>query len=113
MQTLLRKRFLLENMHKIWGNDTMNRKIVETDIEQLSKTVKAMESKQERELKQAVQQYNQVVQQNKNLQTERNIYRNALEEIKKIIDKDRDERNHLRLTAVSVYSIFEKLQEVL
>lgn len=60
----------------------MNRKIVETDIEQLSKTAKAMESKQSRKLKTAIRQYNQVVQQNKDLQTERNVYRKALEEFK-------------------------------
>lgn len=84
----------------------MNRKIVETDIEQLSKTVKAMESKQERDLKQAVQQYNQVVQQNKNLQTERNIYRNALVEIQAIAGKSKNYSS----TATKIYN---KCSEVL
>lgn len=84
----------------------MNRKIIETDIEQLSKTVKAMESKQERDLKQAVQQYNQVVQQNKNLQTECNIYRNALVEIQAIAGKSKNYSS----TATKIYN---KCSEVL
>lgn len=84
----------------------MNRKIIETDIEQLSKTIKAMESEQERKLKQAVQQYNQVVQQNKDLQTERNIYRNALVEIQAIAGKSKNYSS----TATKIY---EKCAEVL
>ena len=84
----------------------MNRKIIETDIEQLSKTIKAMESEQERKLKQAVQQYNQVVQQNKDLQTERNIYRNALVEIQAIAGKSKNYSS----TATKIYN---KCSEVL
>lgn len=84
----------------------MNRKIVETDIEQLSKTVKAMESKQERDLKKAVQQYNKVVQQNKDLQTERNVYRKTLEEIQAIAGKSKNYSS----TATKIY---EKCSEVL
>ena len=84
----------------------MNRKIIETDVEQLSKTIKAMESKQERDLKQAVQQYNQVVQQNKDLQTERNVYRKALEEIQAIAGKSKNYSS----TATKIYN---KCSEVL
>lgn len=84
----------------------MNRKIIETDIEQLSKTIKAMESEQERKLKQAVQQYNQVVQQNKDLQTERNVYRTALTEIQAIAGKSKNYSS----TATKIYN---KCSEVL
>lgn len=84
----------------------MNRKIVETDIEQLSKTVKAMENKQERDLKRAVQQYDKVVQQNKYLQTERNVYKKALEEIQAIAGKSKNYSS----TATKIY---EKCSEVL
>lgn len=84
----------------------MNRKIVETNIEELSKTAKAIESKQARELKTAVQQYNQVVQQNNDLQTERNIYRKALEEIQAIAEKSKNYSS----TATKIY---EKCSEVL
>ena len=70
----------------------MNRKIIETDIEQLSKTIKAMESEQERKLKQAVQQ--------------RNVYRTALTEIQAIAGKSKNYSS----TATKIYN---KCSEVL
>ena len=84
----------------------MNKKFVETDIEQLFKTVKALESEQERELKTAIKQYNQVVQQNKELQMERNVYRKALEEIQVIAGKSKSYSS----TATKIY---DKCNEVL
>lgn len=84
----------------------MDRKIVETNIEQLSKTVKAIESKQECKLKRTIQQYNQVVQQNKNLQTELNVYRTALIEIQAIANKSKNYSS----TATKIYN---KCDEVL
>lgn len=69
----------------------MNRKIIKTDIEQLSKTVKAMESKQERELKTARNQYNKVVEQNKKLQQlakqQGDSYEYCIQELEKKFEK--------------------------
>lgn len=62
----------------------MDRKIVEVDLEALLKKATSIENKNERKFKTTVQQYNKVVQQNKNLQAELNNYKKVLEEIREI-----------------------------
>lgn len=67
------------------------KKLTLINLDALQKLVEESENEHEEALKKlqneldtAVQQYNQVVQQNKDLQSERNIYIKALQEIKEL-----------------------------
>jgi len=89
------KNLTLVNLEALQSLVEENEKKHQEEIEKLQK-----------DLNTATQQYNQVVQQNKDLQTERNIYRNALVEIQAIAGKSKNYSS----TATKIY---EKCAEVL
>jgi len=82
-------------------NLTALQKLVEEEADEHEKEVSELQKR----LDTAVQQYNQVVLQNKNLQTECNVYRKTLEEVRIMATK--------YLTVESFVNIQNKINEVL
>lgn len=83
------------------------KKLTLINLDALQKLVEESENEHEEEVKKlqneldtAVQQYNQVVQQNKDLQSERNVYRNAITEIQAIANKSKNYSS----TATKIYN---------
>lgn len=83
------------------------KKLTLINLDALQKLVEESENEHEEALKKlqneldtAVQQYNQVVQQNKDLQSERNVYRNAITEIQAIANKSKNYSS----TATKIYN---------
>jgi DNA repair exonuclease SbcCD ATPase subunit len=64
------------------------------------------------QLEQAVTQYNQVVKQNRDLQSECNVYKKALEEIKEIAGKFDYWNSNLPEASNVINDIKEKIKEV-
>lgn len=90
----------------------MNKNLTVVNLDALAKLVDENEAEHDavvqelqNKLDTAVNQYNIVVQQNKELQTERNVYRKTLEEVRIMATKD--------LTINTFVNIQNKINEVL
>ena len=90
----------------------MNKNLTVVNLDALKKLVDENEAEHEKLIKEledklntTVKQYNLVVQQNKDLQTERNVYRKTLEEVRIMATKD--------LTVNTFVNIQNKINEVI